>query len=202
MSTRQEIIERCRKSITKRYERPSLDDLEPLKAEDPFLLFVEQAESAGCRIVTARSLSEIDSIIATVYPDAKVIASALKEVTSATLDPDTVEKATDLNGTDVGVVKAMFGVAENGSVWIPQQVKERDICFISENLVAVLSKKEIVNNMHEAYALVSSKAHGADEFESSGYGVFIAGPSKTADIAQVLVKGAQAARSMTLILME
>lgn len=81
-------------------------------------------------------------------------------------------------------------------------MRERDVCFISENIVAVMPKKEIVNNMHEAYALITSPKFGYDDFQSYGYGVFMAGPSKTADIAQVLVRGAQAARSMTLILME
>jgi len=202
MSTRNEIIERCRASISRRYERPSLHDLRPTRYDDILLTFVAQAEAAGCHVEIAKSPEEIDGIIAKVYPDAKVIASNLSEVKCATLNPDTVKDAQALNGTDVGVIRAMLGVAENGSVWIPQKMSERDVCFISENIVAVMPKKEIVNNMHEAYALITSPKFGYDDFQSYGYGVFMAGPSKTADIAQVLVRGAQAARSMTLILME
>ena len=91
------------------------------------------------------------------------------------------------------VIRGMFGVAENGCIWIPQQMKEKAVCFISENLVILLKKSEIVNNMHEAYKRI--------EFNDYGYGTFISGPSKTADIAQVLVMGAQAARSVTIFLM-
>ena len=103
-------------------------------------------------------------------------------------------RARDLNGTDVGVVRGVFGVAENACVWIPQTMKEKAVCFISENLVILLNKSEIVNNMHEAYRRI--------QFNDYGYGTFISGPSKTADIAQVLVMGAQAARSATVLLLD
>ncbi len=200
MATRDDIIARCRASIKHRYERPSMSQLNPTVYPDKHEKFVAQAEGAACKVISVGNVDEIDRVIADIYPDAKVIASALPEVKSATLNPDTVEDAGVLNGTDVGVVRAYIGVAENGSVWIPQQVKERDVCFISENLVAVLKRDSIVNNMHEAYRLITKPEYGSEDFDKSGYGVFIAGPSKTADIAQVLVNGAQAARSMTIIL--
>ena len=85
-------------------------------------------------------------------------------------------------------------------------MKEKAVCFISENLVILLDKKQIVNNMHEAYKRLSESsgkpAESYDGFEEYGYGTFISGPSKTADIAQVLVMGAQAARSATVLLID
>ncbi len=191
MSTKKEIIDRCRANIRERLVRPTLADLDPTVYDNPLEKFISQAQVVGCKVERAKSVDEVDAIIKNVYPDAKVVASSLPYVKSASLNPDTVPDAQALNGVDVGVVRAEFGVAENGSVWIMQKVKERDVCFISENLVAVMPE-QAVSNMHEAYAEVG--------FNDYGYGVFIAGPSKTADIAQVLVMGAQAARSMTLIL--
>ena len=94
----------------------------------------------------------------------------------------------------MGVIKGDFGVAENACVWVPQTMVEKAVCFISENLVILLKKSEIVNNMHEAYKRIRFD----EKFD--GYGTFISGPSKTADIAQVLVMGAQAARSATILL--
>ncbi|MBQ3878621.1 MAG: LUD domain-containing protein, partial [Prevotella sp.] len=113
-----------------------------------------------------------------------------------------VGRARDLNGTDVGVVRGSFGVAENACVWIPQQMKEKAVCFISENLVILLKKSEIVNNMHEAYQRLRAAGNSAAGLSDYGYGTFISGPSKTADIAQVLVMGAQAARSATVLLLD
>ncbi len=202
MSTRKDIIDSCRSSIKTRYERPSLGDLEPVEYPDVLLKFVAQAESVGCNVSFAESEDEIDGIIGAIYPDAMVIASNMKAVKKATVNPDEVAGAQALNHTDVGVVRAFLGVAENGSVWVPQTMKERDVCFISENLVAVMQAKDVVGNMHEAYKKITEKEYGYEDFSESGYGVFIAGPSKTADIAQVLVKGAQAARGMTLILIK
>ena len=127
-------------------------------------------------------------------PLAQTIASNLPEITIANRNPDEVVCANDLNGTDVGIIRGEFGVAENACIWIPQTMKEKAVMFISEQLVILLPKRQIVNNMHEAYQRIA--------FNDYGYGTFISGPSKTADIAQVLVMGAQAARSATVLLLD
>lgn len=174
---------------------PSLDDIKAITYPDPVAQFIKMSESVGGKVVEMKQGQDINEIVKEIYPDAKEIASNLPEVTIATRNPDAVNAAADLNGTDVGIIRGRFGVAENGCVWIPQQMKEKAVCFISENLVILLPKREIVNNMHEAYKRIN--------FDSTydGYGTFISGPSKTADIAQVLVMGAQAARSVTVVLL-
>ena len=171
---------------------PSLDDIEAVKYPDPVEKFISMTTSAGGKVIEAEKGFDINSLIKELFPDAVHIASNLPEVTVADRNPDTVENAQDLNGTDVGVIRGEFGVAENACIWVPQTMKEKAVCFISENLVILLPKGNIVNNMHEAYKRIS--------FNEYGYGSFISGPSKTADIAQVLVMGAQAARSVTVIL--
>ena len=103
-------------------------------------------------------------------------------------------EAADLDGTDVGIVQGALGVAENGCIWVPQTMKEKAVCFIAENLVILLSSKALVSNMHEAYRRI--------EMTDYGFGTFISGPSKTADIEQALVMGAQASRSATIVLID
>ena len=193
MSTKEDILKRYRANIRQRFDMPDLTDIQAITYPDPLAQFVKMSEMVGGHVIEVDAGRDINTLIQERYPEAKEIASNLPEVTIATRNPDTVSHAHDLNGTDVGVIRGMFGVAENGCIWIPQQMKEKAVCFISENLVILLKKSEIVNNMHEAYRRI--------EFNDYGYGTFISGPSKTADIAQVLVMGAQAARSVTIFLM-
>lgn len=171
---------------------PSLDDIEGVQYPDPLCQFVSMSEAVGGRVVTLPEGEDINDLLRRLFPDAKEIASNLREIGIATRNPDTVRDAAELDGTDLGVIRGSFGVAENGCVWVPQTMKERAVCFISEHLVILLPRKAIVHNMHEAYRRL--------EFNDYGYGTFISGPSKTADIAQVLVMGAQAARSVTVVL--
>ena len=81
------------------------------------------------------------------------------------------------------VVEGEFGVAENGAVWISEYKKE---LFLSENLA--IKVKEIVPTMHEAMQKINSP------------GVFISGPSKTADIEMFLVFGAHGAKRVGVII--
>ncbi|MCH5302188.1 MAG: LUD domain-containing protein [Prevotella sp.] len=192
MSNKEDILKRYRANVRQKFDMPDLTDIKGVAYPDPLAQFVTMSEAVGGRVVEVKDGQTVDGLIRELYPDAREIASNLPEVTIATRNPDTVASAADLNGTDVGVIRGVFGVAENGCIWIPQQMKEKAVCFISENLIILLPKSQIVNNMHEAYRRI--------EFNDYGYGTFISGPSKTADIAQVLVMGAQAARSVTVFL--
>jgi len=191
MSSREDILARCRAAEPENYEMPVLDDIQAIKYNDTQKQFISMSEAVGGKVVLLEERS-VDELVRELFPQASQIASNLPEVTIATLNPDIVQEAGDLDGTDVGIIRGSFGVAENGCIWIPQTMKEKAVCFISENLVILLPKDRIVNNMHEAYREI--------EFGPYPYGTFISGPSKTADIAQVLVMGAQAARSVTVVL--
>lgn len=193
MSTKEEILKRYRANVREQFDMPDLSDIAAITYPNPLEQFIKMTESVGGHVVEVKAGQDINTLIRELYPDAKEIASNLPEVTIATRDPDSADSAQSLNGTDVGVIRGSFGVAENACVWIPQTMKEKAVCFISENLVILLPKSEIVNNMHEAYRRIA--------FNDYGYGTFISGPSKTADIAQVLVMGAQAARSATVLLL-
>ena len=194
MSSKEEILNRIRANVRQQYDMPLLSDLQATTYADPLAQFVSMSQSVGGRVVELAG-RDINALVRELYPDAKEIASNLPEITIATRNPDTAASPQALNGTDVGIIRGCFGVAENGCIWIPQTMKEKAVCFISEHLVIMLPQKQIVNNMHEAYRRI--------EFDATydGYGTFISGPSKTADIAQVLVMGAQAARSVTVVLL-
>jgi L-lactate dehydrogenase complex protein LldG len=193
MSSKEEILKRYRSNVRQKFDMPDLSDIKAITYPEPLVQFVTMTKNVGGQVIEVDEGRDINQLIRELYPDAKEIASNLPEITIATRNPDEVGRARDLNGTDVGVIRGMFGVAENACIWVPQQMKEKAVCFISENLIILLPKSQIVNNMHEAYRRIA--------FNDYGYGTFISGPSKTADIAQVLVMGAQAARNVTVLLL-
>lgn len=101
---------------------------------------------------------------------------------------------TDLDLIRTAVMPAAFAVAENGALWLNEkQMGIRALPFICEHLVLVVNEGEIVANMHEAYERITGYLEG--------FGVFIAGPSKTADIEQSLVIGAHGPKSLTVVIL-
>jgi len=99
-----------------------------------------------------------------------------------------------LEGLGLAVLPGAFAVAENGAVWVPGAVlRPRATFVVAEHLALVVPAGEIVHDLHEAYRRLS--------FPGADFGVFVAGPSKTADIEQALVIGAHGARSCTVFLL-
>ena len=195
MSNKDDILKRYRANVREKYDMPDLSDIKAITYPNPLVQFVKMTEMVGGQVIEVDPGRDVNVLIRELFPEAKEIVSNLPEITIATRNPDTVGRARDLNGTDVGIIRGKFGVAENACIWIPQTMKEKAVCFISENLIILLPKSQIVNNMQEAYKRIEF------DKEYDGYGTFISGPSKTADIAQVLVMGAQAARSATILLL-
>ena len=191
MSSREEILNRLRDNVRETYDFPDLS-FKKLEFADPVKQYIETTvTTAGARVIEIKPTDDINAKIREAYPDARIIASNVPGI-KADKNPDTVERAQDLEDVDVGVIKGEVACAENGCVWIPQTMKEKAICFASETLVILVSRKNIVSNMHEAYERI--------RFNDYGFGTFISGPSKTADIEQSLVYGAQAARGVTIFL--
>ncbi|MBF1456114.1 MAG: LUD domain-containing protein [Prevotella nigrescens] len=187
---KEELLNKLRRNVVRQFDMPS-KPVDGIVYSDVTNQFVEMSKTVGAKVLEVKSSDDLNSVIRKAYPNAKIFASSINGI-EADLNPDTIASAADLNGTDVGIIQGELGVAENGCVWIPQTMKERAVCFISEELVILLDKDNIVSNMHEAYKRIQMPHYG--------YGVFVSGPSKTADIEQALVMGAQAARGVTVIL--
>lgn len=188
---KRQILSKIRGSRWQSFDMPSFDALTPVAYDDKVQKFMETLEAVGGHAVLSEEGTDIDALVRSIYPEAVTVASSLPYI-NADMNPDEIAEASALNGTDLGVVEGGLAVAENGCVWVPQTMKERAVLFISERLIIIVDGNDIVNNMHEAYSRI--------QMPDYGYGCFISGPSKTADIAQALVMGAQAARDVTVII--
>lgn len=191
MDAKESILSNLRANVREVYEKPDLS-FAKLAYSDPVETFITTATTtAGATVICCQEDDDINYLIRRAYPYAKTIASNLPGI-NADRNPDLAVKPQDLDGTDVSVVEGAVGCAENACVWIPQTMQQRAVCFICEYLVIILDRKNIVSNMHEAY--------GRIEMPELGFGCFISGPSKTADIEQSLVYGAQSFCGVTIIL--
>ncbi len=189
---KEELLSKLRRNTIQQFDMPETS-IDGIKYENTIEQFIEMSHKVGSEIIEAKAGEDLNELIRKAYPEAQVLASNVKGI-KVNLNPDMVSEAQDLNGTDVGIVEGDIAVAENGCVWVPQTMKERVVCFVSENLVILVHRDKIVNNMHEAYRRIHMTEYG--------YGCFISGSSKTADIEQALVMGAQAARGVTVIIVD
>lgn len=129
------------------------------------------------------------------YASARKIVSLVPGVRRANVDLPAVSDAHHLNDVDFCVVAGELGVAENGAVWVQEgSSPHRAVWFLAQHTALVLAASVIVDNMHQAYARLP--------IGGPGFAVFISGPSKTADIEQALVIGAQGPRSCTVLVVD
>lgn len=153
--------------------------------------FVSAATAAGADVViAARSdVSRLAMEASAVPPN---VLSTVPEVRT-TIPPATDPHALDT--LDLYVCAATLGVAENGAVWLATpDVIPRAALFLATRVVIVVDRATVVPTLHEAYARLDVRANP--------FGVFIAGPSKTADIEQSLVIGAHGPKELTMIIVD
>ncbi len=161
------------------------DDIEPVS------MFVQEVEASGGSVKEC-DRKDIGNVLSGLYPAAREIYSSIDEFVPEN-NRSADEKPKEYENLDLCVLEGNFGVAENGAVWMSDEdLPQRILPFITKDLVLVLHRESLVDNMHDAYSQIGSF--------SEGFGAFIAGPSKTADIEQALVIGAQGPMSMMVLL--
>jgi len=197
MSSREQILAAVKQNQPDLMPLPDTAPFQQIAYEDALGQYEAVLTAIGGKLYRVNSLEEVKTIIKNSYnslekrvlslvPGLEDIATAAYEINPA---------AHHLADVELAIINAHFAVAENGSVWVTEELLgHRAVPFICQHLAAVVHAKDIEPTMHRAYTRI-----GAAEY---GWGAFIAGPSKTADIEQSLVLGAHGPRSMTVFVLE
>lgn len=187
MSSREQILANIRKLNLEVSPLPEIPEFD--FAQDIKTAFIKAAEANHVNIIDQpeslqAALNQVIFPYHAIYDCTETIPSSVDEIW--------LNDREKLPTLEAVVVHGNIGVAENAAIWIPEQnVQQRILTFVTLHYVVILKTSDLVANMHQAYAKID---------EIPGFGVFVAGPSKTADIEQSLVIGAHGPKKMTVIL--
>ena len=192
MNSRNNILSRIENNKPALTALPAIDINVVSSYEDILVKFSATLKSIGGDVIEINSFDELKNIIAEKNNSRKLVVNTIHQLGDVDSRLILMPKEI-LNGVDTAIIKGEIAVAENGAVWLYEsQMVNRLLPFICQHLILVIDKKNIVATMHQAYQQIDTG--------KEGFGVFIAGPSKTADIEQSLVIGAHGARSLTVYL--
>ena len=160
-----------------------------MQYEDTREAFLERLVSVHATAVHHETEQAFLSAFTELYPDAQHVYSQYE--TLCTFQDDDPHAYDCL---DVAVYRGRLGVAENGAVFVDfGGEQQRSQAVLAQHLCLVINERDLVDNMHDAYQQL--------EHDFPDYGVFISGPSKTADIEQCLVVGAHGACTLTVVIL-
>lgn len=193
--SRQTILDRLMAKVVESPGLPTPDPLKLTRFDDPLAKFSEVLETVGGQVHLVDDPRQVAKILGKieVFANAERIVSLVPEAADNTFDISSIDDPHDLSAVDWTIARGDFFVAENGAIWIDgQTLPHRVLLFIAQYLAIVVSRREFVHHMHDAYARI--------EAPKSPFGVFVSGPSKTADIEQSLVLGAHGCRALQVFL--
>jgi L-lactate dehydrogenase complex protein LldG len=159
--------------------------------ENLYEKFSETLSFVGGKAIEVADYEEIIADVREHYQGVSNIATTIPELSALADFSLNVSDPHELELLNLAIIEGDFGVAENAAIWVSEkQLPHRVLPMITQYLAIVIHKKDLLTNMHRAYERV--------HVNETGFGTFISGPSKTADIEQSLVIGAHGARGLTV----
>jgi L-lactate dehydrogenase complex protein LldG len=197
--SRQAILDRLRvRPIQSSSDHPVIDSNRTVSYADPVAKFIEILTWVGGRVHQVQELSEVRTTLETLpeFNAAKWVVSTVPAAVQGNFHLGQVDDPHSLASIDWTILPGEFCVAENGAIWIPSRdLNERALIFIAQHLVLIVSRSQMEMHMHDAYRRIRR-----DLSTTPHFGVFVSGPSKTADIEQSLVLGAHGCRTLEVFL--
>jgi L-lactate dehydrogenase complex protein LldG len=190
MTTREAFLAKVRQAQPPTRPRPEVP-LFDSAGGDLRARFAAALQAMGGTCVEAAAASDVSGLTRERFGAAASIASATPEVPGTRVLTADTEPAS-LQDVDVGVVRARFGVAETGSVWLSErEYVVNALGYIVQHLVVLLDPVQLLDGLQDVYR--------RDDFRDARYAALVTGPSATADIEGVLIRGAQGVRSLTVV---
>ncbi|MEC5406289.1 LUD domain-containing protein [Paraburkholderia sp. MPAMCS5] len=190
MATREAFLAKVRQAQPAARPRPDVP-LFGAAGGDLRARFTAALQTMGGTCVDAAAAADVSGMIRERFGATASIASATAEVSGTRALAADTEPAS-LQDVEVGVVRARFGVAETGSVWFSErEYVVNALGYIVQHLVVLLDPAQLVDGLQDVYR--------RDDFREARYAALVTGPSATADIEGVLIRGAQGVRSLTVV---
>jgi L-lactate dehydrogenase complex protein LldG len=191
MSSRDKILNAIAANQPELVAPPTIDLDAVISYEDNYIQFKTILENIGGKVELIQDITALSDQLNAEKAEGKLIINTLNEIDKQIV----LLTSFELEKLEKVCIKGTLGVAENGAIWLYEsQIINRLLPFICQHLILVIDKKDIVPTMHHAYKKI--------DISKEGFGIFIAGPSKTADIEQSLVIGAHGARTATIYVVE
>ncbi len=193
MTTREKILEAV---LQNQPELKPLPDISMFKGDSTNAIqrYIDIFKTIGGSPYLVESYDVIKDVINENFDVKKRMVTTLTQLSeSIELISDSVDPST-YEDVELAIIQGHFAVAENGAIWLTEDIMgQRIIPYICQHLAVVVSAESIVPTLHEAYEIIGKGDYG--------FGGFIGGPSKTADIEQALVLGAHGPLTMTVFIL-
>ncbi|MDB5060927.1 MAG: lactate utilization protein, partial [Mucilaginibacter sp.] len=106
--------------------------------------FIETFTAIGGNVIVVDTLSDIQTYISNTFSSDKRVISRVTGIAGDQIEEAVLSHPHSLHTVELAVLPAHFGVAENGAVWLTEDLMgERVLPFICQHLAIVLSAKDI-----------------------------------------------------------